>query len=130
MSDIAWTRASSSGLRAYVSLGNGNGRLAAARYSEVDAVSSSGYSAQAGDFNGDGVSDMVWERATGSGVQARVSLAETPLSYGRVGWIDSDFGPGHRLDYAPLTHDAVYTKDAGVTAATCPVWTCRRRCTC
>ena len=94
-------------------MGNGDGTLAAVLYSGVHTGSTSGYSAALGDFNGDGVSDMLWERATGSGVQARVSLAETPLSYGRVAWIASDFGPGYRLDYAPLTHDAVYTKDTG-----------------
>ena len=113
MSDIAWTRASSSGLRAYVSLGNGNGRLAAARYSQAHTGSLSGFSARTGDFNGDGVSDMVWERATGSGLKARVSLAETLPGHGRVGWIASDFGAAYRLDYAPLTDSAVYTKDTG-----------------
>ena len=42
-----------------------------------------------------------------------MSLAETRPGHGRVGWIAADFGAAYRLDYAPLTNSAVYTKDTG-----------------
>ena len=65
--DVAWMKASSSGLSAYVSLGNGDGTLAVAQYSRVRTGDSAGYSAGVGDFNGDGLSDVVWTKADGSG---------------------------------------------------------------
>ena len=75
-SDIAWTKADSSGLHAWVALGEGDGNLAAAEPSNPRTGASSDYKALLGDFNGDGLADIAWTKGSSSGLRAYVALGE------------------------------------------------------
>ena len=74
ISDLVWTKSDGSGLYAQVALANGDGTLAAAQRSNPATGSFSGYTAHSGDFNGDGLSDLVWANAGSGGLRAYVAL--------------------------------------------------------
>ena len=76
LSDIAWTEEASSGLHAYVALGEGDGTLAAALPSRPRTRDSSGYKPLVGDFNGDGAADLVWTKNNNSGSYAYTALGK------------------------------------------------------
>ena len=58
VSDVAWTSATTG--KTYVALGNGDGTFGATKYFSAGFYNVDGYTARVGDFNGDGVSDLVW----------------------------------------------------------------------
>ena len=119
-SDLVWVNASSSGLLAYVALSDGDGTFATAQSSRPRTSNSSGYDAEVGDFNGDGVTDVLWEQASSGGLDARVALSEAPADHGRIRSIGSTTGPTFTMDYAPLTDGTVYAKDSGTERCSLP----------
>ncbi|MCP4128697.1 MAG: hypothetical protein GY753_16795, partial [Gammaproteobacteria bacterium] len=78
LSDIAWTKQGSFGLRAYTALSSGVGRLNAALTSSPRTSADFDlYRPIVGDYNGDGYSDLVWVVNKSDGV-----VTETVLSKG------------------------------------------------
>ena len=75
VSDLVAAYDGPGGLSANVSLANGDGTLAAAQYSKSATGDFSSYAAHVGDFDGDGISDLVWTKSDGSGLYAQVALA-------------------------------------------------------
>ena len=80
--DVAWTKAYNGGMRAYVALRSSSG-IGNAIYTSVKSSGNySGYEAQVGDFNGDGLSDLVWSKAYNGGIRAYVSLGAGSGGFG------------------------------------------------
>ena len=116
-----WTfESSSNGLRAYTALSEGNGGFADASYNAPKTTGDfSLFEPSLGDFNGDGVSDLVWTfESSINGLRAYSSLAVVPEDHGLIASIDAGLGADITLDYRPLTDSAVYAKDTGVEACT------------
>ena len=123
ISDIAWTHQGSFGLRAYVALGKSDGKLAMVESSMAGSSGvSSQYGALVGDFNGDGVSDIIWTRAYNGGLSVYASVAEVPNDFGQISRIASGNGSTFRLDHELLSASGstVYTKDSGTARCRLP----------
>ena len=121
LTDLMWTfESSSNGLRAYTALSEGNGGFADASYNAPKTTGDfSLFEPSLGDFNGDGVSDLVWTfESSINGLRAYSSLAVVPEDHGLIASIDAGLGADITLDYRPLTDSAVYAKDTGVEACT------------
>ena len=74
--DLAWTSAGASGLHARIALSNGDGTLAAAQASApASAGDFTGATSFAGDFDGDGRSDVAWAHEPAEGLRAYVALS-------------------------------------------------------
>ena len=82
LSDLVWTWADSSGLRALAALGNGDGTLSAAVSSRPRTGSSSDYKPLIGDFNGDRIADLVWTKSNSSGSSAYAALGKGDGRFG------------------------------------------------
>ncbi len=112
-----WHKRRHNWARAEISLGEGDGGFASARvYEHYRYRHWSGYASLVGDFDGDGVSDVAWTKAA----YAYTALNQAPPDHGRVSSISSTTGPTFRLDYAPLTHASIYSKDTGEDACGLP----------
>ena len=75
ISDLVWNR-STSGLESQVTLGDGSGRFLTAQHSRPKSGSFAGYQPLAGDFNGDGISDVLWEKASNGSLKTYVALGK------------------------------------------------------
>ena len=112
--DLAWVYRGSGGLRSLVALGEGDGTLAEA---QLSTPKTSGdyryYTPMAGDFDGDGVSDLAWTYQWTSGLRVYASLATVPADAGQVASIRPRLGADIVIDYARLTEAGAYIKDTG-----------------
>ena len=75
ISDLVWNR-SNYGLESQVTLGDGSGRFRTAQYSKPKSGSFAGYQPLVGDFNGDGISDVLWEKASNGSLKTYVALGK------------------------------------------------------
>ncbi len=105
LSDLVWSKAYSGGIRVYVSLGTGSGRFGASIYTSVKTSGNyTGYKARVADFNGDGLSDMVWMKGLNGGLRAYAVLGEGDGGFASV----QESNPrttGNYSDYEPLVGD-------------------------
>ena len=121
VSDLAWAHEWNGGLRALVALGEGDGTLATAQLSTPKGSGNYAYYRPlAGDFNGDGVSDLAWAYQWTSGLRVYASLATVPADAGQVASIRQRLGADIVIDYARLTEAGVYMKDTGADACAYP----------
>ena len=83
ITDVIWTNQTSGGLRAYVSLGQGDGTYSISTTS-VPATNDHSPTSRpvAGDTNGDGIADLIWTNQTSGGLRAYVSLGHGDGSFG------------------------------------------------
>ena len=104
LSDIVWTLENSYGLHARVALSNGDGTFSDNVHSRprIDDYKH-GYVASVGDFNGDGLSDIVWTLETRYGLNVRVALSNGDGRFS--GNLYSSPRTGDFSDYKPLLGD-------------------------
>jgi len=77
LTDLAWSRKFNNGLRAYISLSNGDGTFQSAISNAPNTTGNfdSYASAITGDFNGDGLTDLAWTYKGTNGLRAYISLS-------------------------------------------------------
>ena len=77
LADLAWSKAYDGGIRAYVSLGTGTGTFNPAVHTWVKSTGNyAAYEAHVLDFNGDGLSDLIWAKAVNGGLYVFSVLGE------------------------------------------------------
>lgn len=79
LGDIAWIYSGSSGLHAYTALGKGDGGFGAASGGKLKSGSfgsHDAYQKSIGDFNGDGLSDLVWIYSGASGFHVYTAISK------------------------------------------------------
>ena len=75
LDDLAWARVRASGLRIHAALSRGDGTFASAvRSAPASSGDFAGYEPLSGDFNGDGIADIAWAGASGSGLGVHAAL--------------------------------------------------------
>ncbi len=101
VTDLAWALENRYGLYARVALSNGDGTFSESVHSRprIDDYKH-GYVASVGDFNGDGLSDIVWTLETRYGLNVRVALSNGDGRFS--GNLYSSPRTGDFSDYKPL----------------------------
>jgi RHS repeat-associated protein len=114
--DLVLMYSGEQGASAYTVLGRGDGgfsittgqRFSASRFGTPDA-----YQKRLGDFDGDGVTDMVWMYSSRKGIYAYTANSnKTALPYQLDAIVDAT-GNTTRIHYKPLTESSLYTKGSG-----------------
>ncbi|WKD48752.1 FG-GAP-like repeat-containing protein [Microbulbifer spongiae] len=117
LTDLVWTYKFNGGIRAYTALGIGNGKFAAARY---NAPHTSGNftpykTIRAGDFNGDGLTDLAWIAKNNVGMHFHTALAVGEGSNSLMVKVTNGFDHLTAFTYKPMTDSNVYTKNTDAT---------------
>ncbi|MNR90568.1 hypothetical protein D3C72_215520 [compost metagenome] len=123
LTDLAWSATAVSGVWMYVALGKGDGTFYPAQGGQLHSGSfgsdSNLYAKLPADFNGDGVTDMVWSATNSAGVWTYVSINGSIVS-DRLSRIVNGSEIKRTIMYKPLTDKAAYTKDTAGTASSYP----------
>ncbi len=113
-SDLVWMYSGKQGLYSYIALGRGDGSFANAKGKALKGGSFGNYGAYSklsGDFNGDGLSDLVWMYSGDGGLTAYSSLKEHLHKYGAHLVSEIDTGPETiQINYDSLVNKQIYLK--------------------
>ena len=103
--DLAWAHELDGGVKALVALSNGDGTFATAKLgTPADTGDYASCEPLAGDFNADGVSDLVWADESSAGVKALVVLSNGDGTFASA-QLGTPADTGDYASYEPLVGD-------------------------